>query len=119
MPGKEASPGVGRMSFMEVVRTTGKGQERSMAEHDSGLGKEKAVTRAFHSCVDKGFQEDKRRAVVANCGVLWQWKSQLEKIKVEVDWMLLHVIEGLELFGPGLSVTEEEERKGSKALPLG
>jgi hypothetical protein len=35
---------------------------------------------------------------VANCGLLWEWRSQLEKIKLEFDQVLLNVIEGLESF---------------------
>lgn len=38
---------------------------------------------------------------MANCGLLWELRGQLENIKVEVDWALLHVIERLEAFGPG------------------
>lgn len=37
---------------------------------------------------------------MANCGLLWEWSGQLENIKGVVDWALVHVIEGLEAFGP-------------------
>lgn len=63
----------------------------------------------FHASEDgESFQGEKRKAVVANCGLLHEWRNQLEKIKVEVDRVLLHVIEEME--GPGSKIRTKLSR---------
>jgi hypothetical protein len=59
-------------------------------------------------------QEDKRKVVVANCGLIWEWRGQLENIKVEVYRALLCVIEGLEAFGPSTTKPSGSTLKAPK-----
>jgi hypothetical protein len=120
--GKEVSLEDGSRYYLKVVRMQGKAQIVSTAKRSPAmvkvksrrpLGKEQPVAAVtlglkvgargsanfpFLALDDnKGLQDGKRKVVKANCGLLWEWRSQLEKIKWEVDRALLRVIEEYEM----------------------
>lgn len=100
-----------------VDRTTVKllvGLEQAGVAVKIGQGSAARVSDHFLSRVaevNKLFQKQESRAVVVNCGMLWVWKSQVEKVKREAR-MMLRISEGLDSFWLGSNSPSPLKQKG-------
>lgn len=107
-----------KVKAVRLSRLLGKKQPIANVTLDQKSGAQGSASFPFCALEgDENIQEEKRKAVVANCRMLWAWRSQLEKIKLEVDRAPLRVIEGLKGFGPISRVHTKPNRALKSLLP--